>query len=228
MIVAMGVMLIGGFSGALMISGAISGILILIGILLLIIYFIFVIINSLRLTVSTAIYVREDIGIGDALKKAWDMSEECVGKIFVAMLAFGIVMGIIVAVVTGPATMYLVSGIVSNVGSEINTLQPNMFGEDMDMETFEFTYGFNPTNKVNNIIGQAMADPIYNILLIPSYIVQALMIAAGSFFVVALYNAMKANKIPINSQQTKSPPQNNTQYSSKKTDAEKGLKAAFG
>lgn len=197
---AMILILIGSFIGEGIILGIIAAILIIVGIILLIYYAIMVIINMLRLSVGTVIFVREDIGIGDALKKSWDMSEGNAGKIFVAGIVLGLIIGIIAAIVSGPATIYLIGTIVSNVGTQIDSVQEDMFTSSFDNSMYP-GFEFNKSDLMaNKAFANAMADPIYILLLIPSFIVQALGLIASSFFVVALYNAMKGT--PIQKQNT--------------------------
>jgi len=38
-----------------------------------------------------------------------------------------------------------------------------------------------------------MADPIYIMLLVPSFIVSAYFIVAGNLFIVGIYNSLKKN-----------------------------------
>ncbi|MFH1256560.1 MAG: hypothetical protein V1494_04680 [Candidatus Diapherotrites archaeon] len=74
-------------------------ILAILAFLLLLVYGIIVIYNSLRLSMSPVIYLHKDIGIIDAIKSSWKMTDGKVLSILLAMIVVGIVSAIVLGII---------------------------------------------------------------------------------------------------------------------------------
>ncbi len=145
---------------------ALAGALIGIGVLLLIAYCVIVVYNSIRLSVGEVIFVEGEKSIMKSLEKSWKITKGNVLNIFIAELVLAVILMIINFVVTIPAMAYsMIISIASVMGGQVS----NMTGLGI------------------------MADPIYIMLLVPSFIVSAYFIVAGNLFIVGIYNSLKKN-----------------------------------
>jgi len=85
----------------------ILGVLLLVlALLLLLAYFFIWIYNSIRLNLSTIIFVEKKRGIMESLKASWDLTKGNVVNIFIVILAIGLAAGVVSWIVTLPLTFY--------------------------------------------------------------------------------------------------------------------------
>lgn len=147
----------------LAIGNLIGAALVSIGIIIILLYFIVVIYNSLRLSIGEAIFV-EGEGVINALKKSWITTKGNGWELFFSVIALVFVLYVIILIFTIPAVIYSIIYMFSTMA-----------------------IGSNPSPMAG--IGY-LSDPGYLIAILPSYLATAYVILVGNWFTVGLYNAI--------------------------------------
>lgn len=137
----------------------------LIGMLILFVYGIVVIYNTFRLIIGEIIFIEKEESIMSSLKESWDKTNGEVFNIVIIIIVFVVVTMIISFISQIPLTIY---SIVISLTSEI-------VGQ-----------------TINDVA--MMTNPIFIILMIPTYLVSAYLIIAGNLMVVGIYNSLKIKK----------------------------------
>ncbi len=137
----------------------------LIGMLVLFVYGIVVIYNTFRLIVGEIIFIEKEESIMKSLKASWNKTNGEVFNIIAMMIVFIVITMIISFIAQIPLTIY---SIIFSLSSEI-------VGQTMNDITM-------------------MTDPIFIILMIPTYLVSAYLIIAGNLMVVGIYNSLNSKK----------------------------------
>ncbi|MFA5930990.1 MAG: hypothetical protein WC821_01625 [archaeon] len=141
--------------------------LLLIALLLYMAYFVVMVYNSLRLTLSSAIFVESEKGIMDSLRSSWNISRGNVLNILVVLLIMGLVLGIVSWIASMPLSMYLTA------------MSP------VNMTTGEVSFSQSLSQLLN---------PIAILLTIPSIFVQSIFIIIQTFGMIAIYFELKNKK----------------------------------
>ncbi|MFA5763791.1 MAG: hypothetical protein WC915_03175 [archaeon] len=129
----------------------------ILGFLLIFVYLIIVLINSIKLVLGQIIYVEKERTIFESLKESFIVTNGNVVNLILLGLILGIIVSLISGLVSLPSTIYVQMLIESN---------PN--------PTFIFM------------------DLIYQLLLIPAYIVAGYTIICGNLFTINIYSKIKS------------------------------------
>ena len=156
-------LILGGAVIAVM-GNFLGGVLSAIGMLVLVLYFIVVLYNSLRLSIGEAIFV-EGEGVINSLKKSWVITKGRVWTVVLISIILAIVLMVISMIFTIPSAAYSMMYMFSTIA----------------------TVGTNPSTMPG--IGY-LSDPGYLIAILPSYLASAYAILVGSWFTVGLYNVL--------------------------------------
>lgn len=144
---------------------ALVGILfVIIAILLSLVYLAVMIYNSIRLALSSAIFVEGEKSIMNSLKYSWEVSRGSAVNIFVVFLMVGVAVGVISSIVSIPLTVYTAGMYPVSEGATSVTFTESM--------------------------GQLL-NPIVILLTIPSILVQSIFVIIQAFAVIGIYSELK-------------------------------------
>ena len=161
------VIFIAGTGGNLLLLG-IGGALEIASVVLLVIYGVIVVYNSIRLAVGEIAFVEREQPIMKALKKSWDVTGGRVWEIILAMFVLGVLIWIISSVLGLPAFVYtFIQG---------------------------FTTAMQSATASQTAAYALMGDPIYLALIIPSYLASAILIMTSAFYTVGIYLSLSKGK----------------------------------
>lgn len=145
---------------------ALGGLLVVLGIIVLLVYFVVVFINSIRLSVCNASFLANtNRGIMESLKDSWTRTEGATLDVFLITLIMGIVFGAISMVLSVPILGFTMAG--------------------------SMAQAFSASGQT--VIPAYLGDPWFNILSIFSYLGAAIAVV-GSGFMVAIIYQMLGNK----------------------------------
>jgi len=177
---------IGFFGFVLMIIGAIFSeniiglLLISIGIIMIIAYAIIVVINYIRLSLGTIIFIEKDRELMESLKMSWDITKGNALGILIISVAVSLIIGAFSYIVSMPSTVYLQGTMLGFTGVK-------------DLAAFEMSF---------QAMIAALTSPLYIILLIPVIILSAYEIITLTYLLPLIYKLLKTKGKSGSNQET--------------------------
>ena len=169
----LGVGVLGGI--LIILGGLLSSIPILggffatIGLILIIVYFIIVFINFIRLSLANVVYIEKEREIMESLRISWDLTKDNVLGIFIITIAVYLVTGAISYIASIPSTIFLQSTLIGMANIE------GIAGVILAMEG----------------LMSMLTSPVYLILLIPVFIISAYEIIVLTYLFPLIYKLLK-------------------------------------